>query len=243
MSLAYSSACLKDEWALFNNPAGLATIQLPTVAFTYDAYPGFASFNRMAALFATPAGPGVAALGIYRFGDELYNEHLVSAAFANTLGIASLGVKATYIQYNAEGFGRTTALTLSFGGIAQLTPHLAIGAHIININQPDITKHDEQESLPTVLLAGIAFTPSEKVLLTTEIEKDLAHDAAWKTGLEYKLHQKVWARTGLSIQPEAGSMGLRWKTKKFNLDYAFLYSLNLGASHQATVAYQFTSRR
>lgn len=242
MGLAYSSATLKDEWALFNNPSGLAAIKQPVAAFTYDAYPDFAAFSRMAAVFAVPTGPGVTGIGVYRFGDDLYNEQLISAAFANKLGIASLGIKANYIQYHAEGFGNVNAFTLSFGGIAQLTPLLAIGAHIININQPKLSKLNE-ETLPTVLLVGLAFTPSEKILFTTEIEKDLSHESSWKTGFEYKIHAKVSARTGFAIHPGIACAGLSWKTKKFNLDYAFQYNLNLGASHQATVAYHFSTAK
>lgn len=242
MGLAYASATLKDEWALFNNPSGLAAVKLPVAAFTYDAYPDFAAFSRMAALFAVPTGPGVTGIGVYRFGDDLYNEQLLSAAFANTLGIAALGIKANYIQYRAEGFGNVSAFTLSFGGIAQLTPALAIGAHIININQPKLSKLQE-ETLPTILLVGLAFTPSEKIHFTTEIEKDLAHHPLWKTGFEYKVHSKISARTGFAIQPGIASVGLTWKTKKFNLDYAFQYNLNVGASHQATVAYHFRTTK
>lgn len=242
MGLAYASACLKYEGALFNNPAGMASTAQPVSFFSYDAYPSFPSFNRMAAGFAMRTGPGVAAIGIYRFGDDLYNEQVFSAVFANTLGIASLGIKVNYIQYHAEGFGNTGAFTVSLGGIAQLTPQLSIGAHIININQPNLTKLNE-ESSPAVLLVGLAFTPSDKLFITTEIEKDLSYDPTWKSGVEYKVYKKIAVRTGFNIRPDAGFLGLGWATKKFNLDYAFQYNMNLGASHQATVAYQFKSKK
>jgi hypothetical protein len=242
MSLGYASSCLKDEWALFNNPAGIAKITQPVVSFTYDAFPALSSFNRMAACYGMPAGPGVTALGVYRFGDDLYNEQLLTAAYANTLGIASLGIKVSYIQYHAEGFGNAGAFTVSFGGIAQLTPVLSIGAHIININQPNLTKLNE-ESLPTTLLVGMGFVISDKLFLTSEVEKDLSYEFTWKSGLEYKLHKRFVARTGFSIQPQAGFGGLEWKTKKFVLSYAFQYSFHLGASHQASVSYQFKTEK
>lgn len=242
MSLAYASACIKDEWALFNNPAGLVKISRPVASFTYDAFPALSSFNRMAASYGMPAGGGVAAVGVYRFGDDLYNEQLLSAAYANKLGIASLGIKVNYIQYHAEGFGNTGAFTVSFGGIAQLTPVLSIGAHIININQPNLTKLNE-ESLPTTLLVGLGFTVSEKLFLTSEVEKDLSYDLTWKNGIEYKLHKKFAARTGFMIQPQAAFAGMAWTTKKFVISYAIKYSFDLGTSHQASVSYQFGIER
>lgn len=240
MGLGYASSCLSDVWALFNNPAGLTGGKQPEAFFSYDAYPAFSSFNRMAAGFAIPTGPGVTGIGVYRFGDDLYNEQIISAAFANTLGIASLGLKVNYIQYHTEGFGNTGALTVSMGGIAQLTPHLSIGAHVININQPNLTKLSE-EALPTVLLLGLGVTLSEKVFITSEIEKDLGYDLIWKSGLEYKVHKKVTARTGFNIRPQAGVLGLGWSIKKFHLDYAVAYTMNLGASHQAAISYRFKS--
>jgi hypothetical protein len=242
MGLGYASSCLSDTWAVFNNPAGLAGEDKPAAIFTYDAYPSFSPFNRMAAGFATPTGPGVTALGVYRFGDDLYNEQILTAAFANTLGLASLGIKVNYIQYHTEGFGNNGALTVSMGGIARLTPELSIGAHIININQPNLTKVNE-ESLPTILLMGLGFTVSDKVFATTEIEKDLDHDLTWKSGLEYKVHKKVTARTGFNMWPQAGFLGLGWKSKKFNMDYSLQYRMNLGASHQATISYQFKAQQ
>lgn len=241
MGIGYASSCLIDAWALFNNPAGLTGEKQPVSFFTFDAYPSFPSFNRMAVGFAMPTGPGVTAAGVYRYGDDLYNEQIISAAFANTLGIASLGIKLNYIQYHAEGFGNASAFTVSMGGIAQLTPHLAIGAHIVNINQPDLAKLNE-ETIPTILIMGLGFTVSDKVFVTTEIEKDLDYDLTWKSGLEYKVHKKVTARTGFNIQPQAGFLGLGWKVKKFNMDYTFQYRMNFGAAHQATVSYQFKSQ-
>jgi hypothetical protein len=241
MALGYASSCLTDEWAIFNNVAGLAKVEHSTTAFTYDALPSFSSFNRMAALFATPIKPGVAALGVYRFGDDLYNEQIITAGYANTFGLASLGAKVNYVQYTAQGFGTTQAVTLSFGGIANLTPHLSVGAHIVNINQPKLSELSK-ETLPTLLILGLGIKLSEKVFITSEVDKDLSYDVLWKTGLEYQLHEKVIARTGFNLHPQAGFLGLGFRPKKFTLDYAFQYTRSMGARHQATVAYKFKSK-
>lgn len=242
MGLGYTSSCLADAWSVFNNSAGLAKVEHPTAGFTYEAHPSFKTFNRMATVFALPAGPGVAALGVYRFGDDIYNEQILSAAFANTLGLASLGLKLNYLQYHAEGFGNARALTINFGGIAQLTPQLSVGAHILNINQPKITEQAD-EILPTLLTIGLGFKPSDKIFVTSELEKDLSHDLTWKTGIEYKFHEKVAFRTGFNYYPQAGFFGLGWKAKKFHLDYALAYRLNLGAAHQASVSYRFQQKQ
>jgi len=105
MGMGYSSACRSDEWALFNNVGGLAKVEHGIAAFTYHTQPGFTSFDRIGAAFTFPFRFGVISSGVYRFGDDLYNEQILSAGFANSFGLASLGVKMNYTQYKyAPGF-------------------------------------------------------------------------------------------------------------------------------------------
>jgi hypothetical protein len=242
LGMGNASACIKDEWSLLNNPAGLSELKDATASFSYNAYPHLNAFNRMAAVFTQPFKFGVGGVGVYRFGDKLYNEHVISTGFANQFGLASIGVKFNYIQYQAEGFGSTGVVTVSMGGIATLTPQLKVGANITNINQPEITTGDQVESVPTRLSVALAFQPYDKLLLCTELEKDLAKETLWKTGIEYQFHEKFVARTGFNLNPNAGFVGFGCKPKKFTLNYAMQYSLNVGLNHQATVSYKFSQK-
>jgi hypothetical protein len=237
--IGYATSTLFDPWGLFNNVAGISEVAATTTAFAYDLHPSLTGANRMAAIALIPLKTGVTGVGAFRFGDDLYNEHILSAGYSNQFGIASLGVKVNYIQYRTEGFGSQGVFTVSFGGIAKLTPMLAVGAHLTNINQPSVT---DQEKLPTKLTAGIGITPTEKVLMVTEIEKDLDYDATWKMGLEYKFHEKFAARTGYNINPNTAFFGLGFKTNKLRIDYAIQHNVLLSISHQASVAYQVNKR-
>lgn len=240
--LGNSSSCLEDEWSILNNVAGLAKVTDAAAAFTYDAQPGFIPFNKMAGVFALPVKVGVAGIGLFRFGDELYNEQIVTAGFANTFGLASIGLKANYIQYTTTGFGRKGVFSISFGGIAKLTEQISVGAHIININQPDISKA-ENEKLPTVLILGVAARLTTQTLFVTELEKDLGYPLKWKTGIEYRPFKKFTARTGFNIKPEAIFFGLGFRPRKFRLDYAYQHNFIFGSRHQATVAYIFNRQK
>lgn len=237
--MGYASSCLSDAWGVLNNTGGLASVKHTTASFSYHAHPSSKNFNRMAAVIAIPTRVGVLGAAAFRFGDNLYNEQLVTGGFANKFGIASLGLRVNYLQYQAEGFGTARAFTVSMGGIANLTSQLSIGAHISNINQPKITHTGEGERVPTRLIAGIAFEPSEKLLLTTEIEKALDTDMIWKAGVEYQFHPKFIFRTGLNLNPQVAFMGFGFKPKRFRMDYAVGYQHILGLHHQATVTYQF----
>ena len=243
LGMGNATTCLQDEWSLLNNPAGLAEIKNTTTSFSYNAYPGVKAFNRMAATFTHPLKPGAAGLAVYRFGDNIYNEQIISTGFANKFGLASIGVRINYIQYQAEGFGSLGVVTVSMGGIATLTPQLMVGANITNINQPEITSDNGAETVPTRLSAALAFRPSEKAILCTEIEKDLAEDTLWKMGLEYQFHKNFVMRTGVNLNPQSGFLGFGCKPKRFLLDYAIQYSMLIGLNHQATVSYKFSVKK
>lgn len=234
--MGYTSTTLFDVWGLFNNPASSAKIEHTAASFTYDLHPMPSGSNRTAAVFAVPIKIGVINGGAYRFGDELYNEHVISGGFASKFGLASLGIQINYIQYAAEGFGTKGVASMNLGGIAELTPHLSIGAYIINVNQPNISG---AEKLPTKLMAGLGFKPIDKVFIAAEIEKDLDYDPTWKMGIEYAFHKKFCARTGYNLRPNTAFFGLGFKTKKFTIDYALQHNALLSLSHQASIGYQF----
>lgn len=233
-----ASSCNGDVWSMTNNIAGLARTQGAAAGFSYHAIPSAPFFNRMAAVFALPVKPGVAGIGVYRFGDDLYNEQVLSAGFANTFGLASLGVRLNYLQYQTQGVGTTSVLTVSFGGIATITPQLLFGAHILNINQPVIDESTEERA-PTKLHAAVSFVPSGKLTVTAEVEKDLRYRAMLKAGIEYEAFKKLAFRTGFNLHPEAGYFGLGFKLRKFGLDYALQLNHAFGLTHQATVTYHF----
>jgi hypothetical protein len=237
--IGYASSAIADEWGVFNNIAGTAKVEKPAAACSYDLQPTLIGANRSAVVFAVPVKIGVVSGGVYRFGDDIYNEQLLSAGFSNKIGLAALGAQVNYIQYSAEGFGTKGVWSLNLGGIAELTPHLSIGAYIINVNQPTI---GEQETLPTKLVVGIGFKPIDKVFIATELEKDLDYDPIWKMGIEYKFHKKFCARTGYNINPNKAFFGLGFIAKRITIDYATQYNFSLSMSHQATVSYQFSRK-
>lgn len=235
--MGYASVALFDSWGVFNNMAGIAKLKEPSALFAYDLRPALPGGNRTAAGLAWPTKVGVVGGGVFRFGDDVYNESLLAAGFSNQFGLAALGVKINYIQYSAEGFGRRGVLSIGFGGIAELTEQLSVGAYITNMNQPKIS--EEGDRIPTILTAGICFKPTDKVIIATELEKDLEANANWKTGIEYSFHKKFCARTGFNLEPNTAFFGLGFKTVRLAIDYAIQHTAQLNLSHQTAVNYFF----
>ena len=238
--MGYASATLNDEWAFFNNIAGLAKVKEQLAATSLEVRPSLPGANRMGALYTQPFSFGTTALGLFRFGDDVYSEQMVSIGFANQIGNTSLGAKLSYIQYRALGFGTRGTLGLNIGGITQLTPAISIGAWIQNINQPKINFADKEKA-PVKLLAALSFRASEKFIVITEIEKDVLYDPLWKTGMEYTIHKKFFARAGFNLNPNAWFMGVGFNSWRIKIDYALQSLTQFGASHQASASYRFST--
>lgn len=240
--LAFTSSTLSDEWSLFNNIGGLAKVEQLSAAFAYEVRPSLPGAKRMAAGLNAPFKWGTAGFGFFRFGDDLYSEQIISGGFSNQFGIASLGIKANYIQYRSENFGVKSAVSLNFGGVVDLTPQLCIGAYVTNINQPKISIQDN-ERIPTRLTAGISFKPTDKIALLTEVEKDLDYDPTIKGAFEYTVHKKVFFRTGFNLQPNAGFFGLGFNARRVKVDYGMEYNPAISFIHQASATYRFEKKR
>lgn len=235
--MGFASSALSDEWSLFNNPGSLGQQNQITAAAAYEIRPDLLTTNRLVFNFQTPLKWGALAAGVFRFGDDLYNEQIISAGYGNKLGIATLGLKVSYVQYRAEGFQTTGAVSLDFGGLVKLTDHLLVGAYITNLTQSSYHTEGGYENLPTRLTAGITYTPSKSLLITTELDKDIDYEAIWRTGLEYSYKEKIFFRTGFNLNPQAAFAGLGGRTKKIKADYAITFNPYSGMAHHVSVNY------
>lgn len=240
--MGYTAACLQDEWSLFNNVAGLANLKQSIIASSHEARPGLTGADRSALTAALALKRGTVGLGAFHFGDDLYSENRLSLAFSNQLGLAALGASVNYVQYNALGFGTHHLLSVSAGGIATLSKRVLLGAHIQNMSQASFSANNELLN-PTLLSLGLAFIPSDKVLFSAEIEKDLAHTSTFKTGLEYKASKKFTARTGFSLYPNNLYAGVGFAQKRLLIDYAYQYAFaGLASAHQASLGYKLKAK-
>jgi hypothetical protein len=233
--MGYASSGSYDEWSLFNNPGGLGKIDQINAAFSLEVHSQLKGANRMAALFNHPSKWGTFSSGVFRFGDDLYNEQALSLGFGNQVGIAALGIKANIIQYQASGFGVFRALSLDLGGITELSEKLYLSAYIVNLTQSRIG--EDNETLPTRLTAGISYHPGKNIFITTELSKELDYASTWRTGLEYSIQQKVFFRTGFDLNPNAAFFGVGITKKKIRFDYSIQHNHLTGLSHQASASY------
>ena len=255
-----------DVWSMGNNVAGLGEVQRPTVGFYgenryFSTALNVAALNLALPLGRQPAaatGPaavmpgaeggsdapaprswarnGVVGLEAQRFGGQLYNETRVGVGYGYRFGQISLGGRVDMLQVSIEGLGSRRVAIGTLGGQIEVLPRrLSFGAALYNISQTRLASYQD-ERVPTILKAGLAYRPGPQVLLLVEAEKDVERDANFKVGLEYRPVPVLAARLGLASLTEQASVGIGVQAGAFQIDYAAAFQQALGFSQHLSVS-------
>lgn len=236
-AIGNANACSSTPWALFANPASTATYRSTAASMTASMPQSLPDANSAALCLVMPLNVVVTSVGFFRFGDNTYSEQSAQAGVAGKFGIAALGVGVRYLQYRAQGFETTSLFTLQLGGIASLSRRFQIGAYIHNINQPKLSERNNQR-LPAAMVAGVGYRPSEKLLASAEVHKQLRQPVWWRAGISYAIYTRLSVATGVNLNPDAAFAGFGYHTNRFSLQYAAQYSFTIGAVHHVSITYR-----
>lgn len=260
-ALGNASVGLAGEvWSMGNNVAGLGEVQQATVGFYAENRYFSSALNVGALAVALPLGRqsaaapaadaaalaptvarswarhGVAAFEAQRFGGTLYNETRLGLGYGYRFGQISLGGRVDVLQVSIEGLGSRRAVLGTLGGQIEVVPQrLSFGASLYNLSQTKLASYQD-ERVPTVLRAGLAYRPSAQVLLLVETEKDVERDANFKAGLEYRPVPVLAVRLGLASLTEQASAGVGVAAGAFQIDYAAAFQQALGFSQHLSVS-------
>lgn len=239
MGLGGISSPLSNSWAVFNNPAGLASHSDFDAIFAYQTIFDFAPFNTVSAAVNYPSSFGTSGLGVYRFGDDLFSTSMLSLGFGKKIGIIGLGMKLNYLQYKIDGFGKRALGLAEMGALGQLTPALTFGMHIYNFTQSVISE-STGEKVPVILRLSADYRLGEQVHLYLEGEKDVDEPVDVKFGLSYQVIEALTLRTGFSTQTNRMSFGAGILISRLTVDYALRANETISATHSFGLAYRFT---
>ena len=253
-ALGNASATLAGEvWAAANNPAGLASLTRPMVGLYFENRYLIPSLNLAAVAAALPLGEvapaaagqparasrGVVAIEAQRFGGVLYNEVRLGAAYGYRLGVISIGGRLDALQTSFQDLGSRRVLLASLGGQADILPQrLTLGVHLYNLTQARLFDYQD-ERVPTVLRAGLAYHAGQQVLLLAEAEKDVEQAAGLRAGIEYRPATAVALRLGYASLSQQASGGVGLRAGDFQLDYAAGWHSALGLSQYFSLGWQW----
>jgi hypothetical protein len=236
--IANANASVADEWAIFNNVGGISGVEKGTVFFGYDRYFDIEGFDKVAVGVIQPIKYGSLGISANRFGDDLYSEQMVSGAFGNKIGFVRLGLRANYFQMRIDEFGSSSVMFFDMGGIVELIPTISFGAYVSNFTVARLNNEDRTK-LPVIMKIGLSYTPTEDIMFNIDLYKDVEFDPLLKAGLEYKIIDKVFLRTGMNTKPFKVFFGGGILLGRFAIDYAVTSHQFLGMSHQASVSFNY----
>ncbi len=236
-----ASATISDAYSAFHNVGALGGFDEGITALAgYQRRYGLAELSLFGFGLTAPTEYGTFALTANRFGNsDLYNEQRLGLAFSNTIGFVSLGAAINYIQYSIETAGTRPLISIDFGGKVTLSEQLSFGAYIRNLNQAQVQEFTD-ERLPTSLVFGFSYRPTDLLMLNAELDKDLEFDEIFKIGLEYQVVNNIFLRTGLQTAPFHGSFGVGFAPRRLAFDYAYLTNNNLGDRHELSLTYRIS---
>lgn len=211
------------------------------VFFGYSRFFEIEGFDNVAAGAIHPFNFGNVGISVFRFGDKLYNEQVASAAFGNKIGFVRLGARINYYQMRIDEFGTAGSLFFDIGGIVELISKLSFGAYISNFTLSKLS-NSEKTNMPVIMKVGISYKPTDELSLNMDIFKDVDYEPIVKLGIEYRMIEKVYLRTGINTNPFKGFFGAGILLNRFQFDYAIGAHQFLGSSHQITVSYSYHKR-
>ncbi len=236
--LGHTNTTMADAWSIFNNVAGISGPEAGVVFFGYDRYFDIEGFDKVAAGIIQPFGFGSIGISTLRFGDDLYNEQIVSGAFGNKIGFVRLGFRASYYQMRISDFGSASTVFFDIGGIVEMIPSLSFAAYISNFTASTLNDVNKTR-LPVSMKLGLSYTPTEDIMLNFDLYKDVEFNPVLRAGLEYKIVDKLFVRTGFNSAPFKVFFGGGVSYGRFIVDYAITSSTFLGMSHQASVSFNY----
>lgn len=232
-----SGVNFRDVNAAFGNPAGLTAVESWSGALLAENR-FLVSDIRSLGLAAAYSLEGTGAFGLrlQYYGFEAYNEQQFSLLYARPL-MEGLSIGAGFGIFNTRiaEYGGKLLPVVEVGLQAELLADLQIGVRAHNPIRVEVV---EDENMPTVFTAGLAYAPSDQLLMNLEVEKDIDFPARVRAGLEYALIDPLQLRLGVATEPTTLSFGLGLRMRSgLQLDFASSYHQWLGFSPGLGVVY------
>lgn len=238
-ALGGSSVALSGSGNIAGNPAGTANSDLIFLGISYESRFSNSDVATKTALAIIPVKGNTFGLLFNSYGFELFKEQQISLSYARILSDRiTAGVKFNYHSLEISGFQNQSAFSVEAGVQGKVIDQLILGARIANPNKASYDGAINAD-LPVLFEIGAAYQFSEKITISTEIEKIQGFDPDVKSGVEYKPLDFLFFRGGLSLKPFRQFGGLGIDYKGFMFDFGVSTHPSLGYTPQLSLSYAF----
>lgn len=234
-----TTALTENEWSLYSNPAFLNS-ETTSVGFYGLRNYGFAEITDMAAFGSLPTSFGTGAVGVHRYGDNLYNETNMRLGYKNEWQQLHIGLILNYNHLSFGGpYGSGGAFGIDVGLGVQITNQFWIGAKATNINQPTYSFSSGDEDLARDLSIGFSYALEETALFVMDIVKDVRFPVSYRGGLEVNIINELTGRIGITTESLTYSFGLGYEKDFLAVNLAVQQHHLLGLSPGLDLIFKF----
>ena len=236
-AMGKTSLNFTDLHSLFGNQAGLAKLETFGVMGMVEQRYLLAELNHAAFGAALPTFSGVFGLTLRNFGTGDYRETGAGLAYARKLSDRlRIGGQLNWSQISISEYGNRSLFNLDFGIQAELLPKLWAAAQVRNAIRQQLL---DGEYTPTVFSAGLSYAVGDKVMLFTELYKDIDFPADMRIGIEYNPSKAIYLRAGVNTAPGGWSFGFGLPVfQNLVFDCAAAYHPYLGFTPSAGLAFR-----
>lgn len=234
--LAGTGATLKGIDAIFNNQAGIASIDSFSFIVSSEARFIVEDLTSIGIGVALPVGSnGVFGFSAINQGLGDFKEQKIGLSYARHLfNNFQMGVQFDVLNVSILNFGNRTTGTVEFGFMTEIGKKFTIGGHIFSPVLISIT--EEENDVNSRLRVGGTYAPSEKVKVHLEIDKWFQNPLSVRGGFEYKVTSDIGLRVGMSSQPVLYSIGISYNIfNSFSIDGAYSNHPILGGTPSMTL--------
>jgi len=235
MSIAFGAVDQSDAQALWQNPAALAGDDSAwSLALAASRPFGLADLTTVGFSFARTRPRFGLALGMESFGNDIYRETTVRAAFGYRLGSCSrLGIALEAAELAITGYERTTSVALTGGFLVRPTAKLfasLVGRSLVSWSRGELLLPERRAFS---LNADYAATPI--VHLTGVVTREVRN--RWSSSVGIALEPRSWVsiRLGRTSGPSGFTGGCEIRSRYARFGYGVRFHPDLDPTQAVTV--------
>ncbi len=194
--------------------------------------------------FDIAAGAAMCRIQVFQLGvavtqliglDYFYERSLLLAASMPLISQCRIGIAVEHLGIEfGEGYGKTSANSLSFGAVSRPMARLRLAASVSNINRPHFDRQDDELPLTAELAASYSASQM-KVVLCHHLNSN--HPDRFSIGQQTSINRNFDLLLGLETEPLEISGGFSLKLRGFSFEYAYCNNVYLGGTHRVGLRY------
>ena len=235
-----TGSTLNDAYSLLSNPAGIARLQNPTLALSFENHFIGTDVRTESALAVVPTKILVAGAYVHNYGiPQVYSDLTTGVSLARLFGSAlAMGLTVNYHQLKVTNYGENKSISIDFGAQYYFTERWTMGAHFKNPKNT-ANGNDLYKNTNTQVVLGNSYRFSTEILMSMDMKYILEQGLDGSLGMEYAIVEWLKLRGGISLHHFQKYAGFGVGYKDFIFDMATVFHPRLGISPQIGLKYEF----